>query len=277
VDKDADAELESIKSRIPPGADFETQLKSVGMTLDDVKKQIHDKVVVEKLLKAEAFKDDEPTDQEINDFYLKNKADIMEPPQIRASRILVHVDDKMTPADKAAKKKIIDKAHDRVTKGEEFSKVAMQVSEDQSSKSKGGDLDYFRPGQNEPGFDNVAFRTKQGTVTPVFETALGYQFLKVTDVKPGGAVPLAEVRPKIEAYLRESKMQKQGEAYVKNLLASSGVVYHVTMVDPSAQVPGGSGAQAAPGAAPQAGNAPATVTTAPVEAPATATNSAPAK
>jgi parvulin-like peptidyl-prolyl isomerase len=277
VDKECDTELDAIKSRIPPGTDLDAQLKTVGMTLDDVKKQIHDKVVIEQVLKAEAFKNDDPTDQEINDFYLKNKAQITEPPQVRASRILVHVDDKMSPADKAAKKKIIDKAHDRVAHGEDFSKVALQVSEDQSSKTKGGDLDYFRPGQNEAGFDNVAFRTKLGAVSPVFETPLGYQFIKVTDVKPGGEVPLAEVRPKIQAYLREGKMQKQGEEYVKNLLANSGVVYHMTLVDPPAQMPGAGPGAAGPDSAPPSSSAPATVTTPPVEAPAASTNSAPAK
>jgi parvulin-like peptidyl-prolyl isomerase len=270
VDKDEAAELEGIKSRIPPGQDFEQQLKLIGLTLDDVKKQIHEKVVIEKVLKAEAFKNDDPTEQEINDFYLKNKESITTPPQVRASRILVHVDDKTTPAEKAAKKKTITQAHDRVLHGEEFSKVAMQVSEDRSSAPKGGDIDYFRPGENEPGFDDVAFHTKQGAVSPVFETSLGYQFLKVTDIKPGGEVPLADVRPKIAAYLREMKMQEQEKAYVTKLLADSGVVYHVTLVDPPAQ-----NAAASPGGPDSA--PPSAVPASSASTPPAATNSAPTK
>jgi hypothetical protein len=240
ADKDEAAELEGIKSRVPPGQDFEQQLKLIGLTLDDVKKQIHEKVVIEKVLKAEAFKNDDPTDQEINDFYLKKKADITAPPQVRASRILVHVDEKI-------------------------SKVAMQVSEDRTSAPKGGDIDYFRPGENpDAGFDQVAFNTKLGAVSPVFETSLGYQFLKVTDIKPGGEVPLAEVRPKIAAYLREMKMQEQEKAYVTALLANSDVAYHITLVEPTPQTAAGPGGpdSAPPAAAP---------------APPAATNSAPAK
>ncbi len=64
---------------------------------------------------------------------MKNKDKFNVPPQIRASRILIIVDEKATPADKAAKKKAIDKAHDRVTHGEDFSKVATEVSEDRYS------------------------------------------------------------------------------------------------------------------------------------------------
>jgi hypothetical protein len=268
VDKDEAAELEGIKSRIPPGQDFEQQLKVIGLTLDDVKKQIHEKVVIEKVLKAEAFKNDDPTEQEIGDFYLKNKASITTPPQVRASRILVHVDEKATPAEKAAKKKTITQAHDRVLHGEEFSKVAMQVSEDRSSAPKGGDIDYFRPGENEPGFDQVAFNTKQGALSPVFETSLGYQFLKVTDIKPGGEVSLADVRPKITAYLRDQKMKEQSQAYITKLLADSGVVYHVAMVEPPAQ-----NAAAGPGGPDSA--PPSAASTPPPAAPPAATKSAP--
>ena len=270
MDKDEAAELEAIKSRIPPGQDFEQQLKAIGLTLDDVKKQIHDKVVIEKMLKVEAFKNDDPTEQEINDFYLKHKESITTPPQVRASRILVHVDEKTTPAEKIAKKKAIDKAHDRVLHGEEFSKVAMQVSEDRTSAPKGGDIDYFRPGENpDAGFDEVAFNTKLGAVSPVFETSLGYQFLKVTDIKPGGEVPLADVRPKIAAYLREMKMQEQEKAYVTALLANSDVAYHMKLVEPTAPTAAGPGG---PDSAP-----PAAAPAPPPEAPPAATNSSPAK
>jgi len=278
VDKDEATQFAAVKQSVPPGQDFDQLLKTAGLTLDDVKKQIHERVVIEKVLKAEAFKNDDPSEQEINDFYLKNKASIPPTPsQVRASRILVHIDEKATPAEKAAKKKIITKAYDRVIHGEDFGKVATQVSEDASSAPKGGDLDYFRPGENpDAGFDNVAFKTKQGEVSPVFETPLGYQFLKVTDIKPGGETSLATIRPTIARYLREQRMKEQSTAYVAKLVADSGVVYHMTMVEPPAQnaPPAGPGG---PDGAPPASAPPASVSTPPVEAPAAATNSTPAK
>ena len=281
VDKDEAAQLATIKHNVPPGQDFDQALKAAGLTLDDFKKQIHERVVIEKVLQAEAYKNIDPTEEEINDFYLKNKDRIVNPPQVRASRILVHVDEKATPADKAAKKKIIDKAHDRVLHGEDFSKVAMQVSEDRSSAPKGGDIDYFRPGENEPGFDQVAFSTKAGAVSAVFETSLGYQFLKVTDLKPGGEVPLADVRPKITAYLRNQKMKAQAQTYTTKLLADSGVTYHVALVEPPAQNADANAAPASPGSAPASATANSSAQPAPspsqAPAPAAATNSAPAK
>lgn len=248
VDKDTAAEIDKLKGPMTD-AELSAKLKEAGLSLDDLKQRIHEKVIIGKVLDAEAFKNTDPTDEEINDFYLKNKASITAPPQVRASRILVHLDEKMTPEEKKAKKKIIDKAYARVMHGEEFSKVAMEMSEDRSSAPKGGDLDYFQPNENEPGFDQVAFSTKQGAVSPVFETSLGYQFLKVTDIKPGGPVPLADVRPKIAEFLKQQKMQKESQDYATKLLADPSIKYHLVLVDPPAQTmgnPGGGGDSSAP-------------------------------
>src|SRR5260370_2074805 len=55
VDKTEAAELEAIKGRIPPGQDLDQQLKKVGLTLDELKRRIHEKVLIVKVLQTEAF------------------------------------------------------------------------------------------------------------------------------------------------------------------------------------------------------------------------------
>jgi len=275
VDKDADAQLAAIKGRVPPGQDFATELKSVGMTEDQLKQRIHEQVVISKVLEMEAFKNGGPTEQEINDFYAKNKEKFNVPAQVRASRVLILVDDKTSAADKAAKKKAIDKAHDRVVKGEEFSKVATEVSEDQYSKARGGDLSWFKQGDNsDPQFDAIAFNTKTGTVSEVFETPLGYQFIKVTDVHPAGIASLADASSTISRYLGDTKKKQQEEDYTTKLLNDGGVTFYMTRVDLHAPPP-----PSAPPSAPAAQNAaPAPDAQAPAPAPAanTSTPAAPA-
>ncbi len=231
VDKTEAAELEAIKGRIPPGQDLDQQLKKVGLTLDELKRRIHEKVLIVKVLQTEAFLNNEPTDQEINDIYLKNQDKFTVPLKVRASRILIMVGDKDSPADKAAKKKAIDKARARVVHGEDFSKVAMEVSDDKYSAPRGGDIDFFQRGVNEPGFDEVAFNTKAGALSPVFTTPLGYQFLKVTAVQPAGVVPIADSRAFITDKLRQMKMQQEEQEYSRKLLAEGGVTFHLVRVD----------------------------------------------
>jgi hypothetical protein len=248
IDKDEAAQLEVIKSKLPPGHDLDTELKASNMTLDDLKKQIHEQTVIRKVLEANAFKNVDPTEQQIDAIYTKYKDQFTIPAKVRASRILVLVDDKTSPADKVAKKKKIDAAHARVAKGEDFSKVAMEVSEDKYSAPKGGDINFFQKGENEPGFDDVAFNTKEGAVSPVFQTSLGYQFIKVTASQPAGLIPVADARNFISQKLKDQNMQAQSQAYAKKLLTDSNVTYHLLLVDPPAQDgPGGPGAGPGPG------------------------------
>jgi parvulin-like peptidyl-prolyl isomerase len=236
VDKDEAAQLDAVKQSVPPGQDFDAALKTAGMTLDQLKQQIHEQVIIHKVLEADAFKNVDPTDQEIDAIYLAHKDSFNIPEKVRASRILILVDDTTSAADKAAKKKAIDAARARVMKGEDFSKVAMDVSQDRYSAPKGGDINFFQRGENEPGFDDVAFNTKQGVVSPVFLTSLGYQFLKVTAIQPAGVLPVADARSYISSKLRERNMQTQSAEYAKKLLADSGVTYHFLLVDPPAQM-----------------------------------------
>jgi foldase protein PrsA len=277
VDKEEATELGTIQQQIPPGQTLDQSLKTAGMTMDDLKKKIHERVLISKVLEAEAFKNVDPTEPQIDDVYMKNKEAFDIPAKVRASRVLIHVDDTATAAAKAAKKKVIDSARARVVKGEDIGKVAADVSEDQSSKLKGGDIGYFAKGENpDAGFDDVAFNTKLGVVSPVFLTPLGYQFIKVTDIQPAGVVPLADARGKISAYLRQHNMQAQSMDYAKGLLANSGVTYHLVLVDPPAQNPAGpedngdqSGAPPAPDGSAQApdSSAPAPAPQAPPTAP----------
>jgi peptidyl-prolyl cis-trans isomerase C len=251
VDKDDDATFAQLKGHFPSDAEFQAQLKTAGLTQDDLKRQIHEGDLIRKTLEIEAFHDLQPSDAEINAFYLQNKDKLTTPDKIRASRIIVMADDQTTPAVRAAKKKAIDKAHARVVKGEDFSKVATEVSEDRYSAPKGGDIGYFQRGENEAHFDEVAFATKPGAVSPVFVTPMGFEFLKVTDVHPGGVVSIAQARDTISKYLLQQKRKAAMDVYAKKLLATSDVTFHLVRVNPDQLPSGAPGADASTNGAPQ--------------------------
>ena len=266
IDKDDADAFQRIKGRFPTEQAFEDKLKLAGVTVDDLKKRIHEQVLIEHLFQAEALHNPDPTDKDVNDFYLGHKDLFNVPPKLRASRVLVMVPEKATPDQKAAKKKIIDAARARVTKGEDFSAVATAVSEDHYSAPRGGDIGYFQRGENEPGFDNVAFASKVGVLSPVFETPLGYQFLKVTEIKPAGLLPIDDARGVIMENLRRMKVAQQEEAYTQKLMQDGKVQYNIPLTEPPA----------GPTSAPSDASAPPTGEQPPPSAPEAAPASNPA-
>ncbi|MEO6696121.1 MAG: peptidylprolyl isomerase [Ignavibacteria bacterium] len=72
----------------------------------------------------------------------------------------------------------------RIKNGEDFSKVAQEVSQDPGSKDKGGDLGFFDRRRMVQPFDSVAFTLKVGEVSDLVRTPFGWHIIKVTEIKP---------------------------------------------------------------------------------------------
>jgi parvulin-like peptidyl-prolyl isomerase len=81
---------------------------------------------------------------------------------------------------------------ERVKKGESFEKIADEINED-GTKGRGGDLDWFSKGRMDPEFANAAFALKKGeTSSELVKTRFGYHIIRVDDkrtTKPPAAPP----------------------------------------------------------------------------------------
>ncbi|MBI5367389.1 MAG: peptidylprolyl isomerase [Planctomycetes bacterium] len=73
----------------------------------------------------------------------------------------------------------IDELLKRLQGGEDFAKVAGEIS-DCPSKAQGGDLGKFGPGQMTPEFEKAAFALEPGQVSGVVETPFGFHIIKRT-------------------------------------------------------------------------------------------------
>jgi peptidyl-prolyl cis-trans isomerase D len=142
------------------------------------------------------------SDAEVEKHYTEHIKEFETPRQVQASHILVRVPDTGgSEAEDRARDKVADVIK-RAKAGEDFARLAREVSEDPGTKDRGGDLGMVTPGTMVPDFEKALFALKKGEVTaePV-RTPFGFHAIKVGDAKEGSRTPLKEVAPQIRAQL----------------------------------------------------------------------------
>jgi len=119
----------------------------------------------------------------IADQLLEQKLSEAVPIQVKASHILIRVDQSAAADQVAATKAKIDQIAAEIKGGADFAEEAKKYSEDTGSAQNGGDLDFFSRGLMDPDFEKVAFSAEVGQVSEPFRTQFGWHIVKISDKK----------------------------------------------------------------------------------------------
>ena len=120
--------------------------------------------------------------------------------EVSARHILIQAQAGDEKASKAAEDKIKAIA-ERLKKGEDFAKVAGEVTEDPSGKTNGGDLGYFTKDQMVPEFADVAYKMQKGQISDPVKSQFGWHIIKVEDKRKKPAPTFEQVKEQVEAYV----------------------------------------------------------------------------
>ncbi len=120
------------------------------------------------------------SDSKVTSALVKEGYDRMQK-EIKASHILLMVDENATPEDtlKAYNKCI--EIRQKALNGEDFGKLAKEFSEDPSAKENSGDLGFFTSFRMVYAFETAAFNTPKGKISSPVRTRFGYHLIKVVD------------------------------------------------------------------------------------------------
>lgn len=159
------------------------------------------------------------TDKEVNDkllteAYERSKKDV------RAAHILIHCDAEALPKDTLIAYKKALSIRDRLLKGEDFGKLAEQLSDDPSAKENKGDLGYFTVFNMVYPFETAAYTTPKGQISMPVRTRFGYHLVKVEDVRDAqGTIRTAHIMVKLPKDAKQADIDaakvKIDEVYTK--------------------------------------------------------------
>ena len=220
--EDVTKQLQSIKQQVPSEAEFKKLLGENQITESDLRLQIERDMAIQQLINNEVSQKVMISDEESKTYYDTHPQSFVQPEQVRASHILIKVDADATEAQKTEARKKITAIQQKLKKGEDFASLAENYSEDTTSK-KGGDLGYFGRGQMVEPFEEAAFSLKPNEISDIVETQYGYHLIKVVDKKPEAKLTYAEVKDRLDQYLKQQKLQSAEKLYIDNLRKNAAV------------------------------------------------------
>lgn len=142
--------------------------------------------------------------------------------EIRASHILIKVDENASPEDTLKAYNRIMALRKRIENGEDFNTVAKSKtgSEDKSVEKNNGDLGYFTAFQMVYPFEEAAYTTPVGKISMPVRTRFGYHLIKVTDKRPArGTMKAAHIMIAVPKDAPQDEMEsaqkKVNEIYAK--------------------------------------------------------------
>lgn len=147
-------------------------------------------------------------DQDLHKLYEEQKASFGIPERRKISHILIAKEGADDQADKVALDKAIA-VRERITKGEDFAKLAQSNSADTVSAKKGGDLGFLQKDTQEESFTQAAEGLKAGDVSEPVKTSFGYHLIKVTELVPAKVKPFEEVKDEIRKTAQKNAAEKE--------------------------------------------------------------------
>lgn len=153
------------------------------------------------------------SDAEVATYYSEHPKEFETPQQVHAAHVLVPVPQTGgSEAEDRARGKVADVIR-RARAGEDFAKLAAEISEDPGTKAKGGDLGWISKGEMVPAFEAVAFTLRRGETSPEpVRTPFGFHAIKVLEVREAGKKPLKEVAGQIRDRLAAEAADKAARA-----------------------------------------------------------------
>ena len=137
----------------------------------------------------------------------------------QARHILIAVE---SGADEAAARKTIEELYQRAERGEDFSKLAEEFSQDPGSSKQGGKLGSVTRGMMVEPFEKALFALpKVGAISAPVRSQFGWHLIALDSIDPVKPKPLDEVRAQIEQDARKAMAETQFHDYADRLATLS--------------------------------------------------------
>jgi len=200
--------------------EFSKNLAKEGKSLDSVKKEIRGQMMRARLLRREVKSKILVSDEEIGEYYNKNRQEYEGKETVRIKQILLVLPPNTDKTIIAKVKNEAMQLHKRIKNGESFDLLALNYSQGPAA-AQGGDVGFIGRGTIIPEVEAAAFSLPMGQVSEVIESSVGFHIIQVVDKKGAGLKPIAVVREEIKTKIEDEKLDKNFDEWIASVRAKS--------------------------------------------------------
>ena len=232
-DDEVNATIERIRSvNKMSDQDLRRALELDGISYDDYRKQIKDRMLRTRLVNREVKSKIVITDEDVKAYYDAHQSEYGGHTKLELSHILIRVPSEAGPTEKERALNQINDIYKQLQNGEAFDKLASQYSEAPSAQ-RNGYLGVFDINQLSDKIQQAVQKLGPQQFSKIVETDQGYQIFYITSLTQSGAKPLEEVRGEIQEKIYTESVDQKFNAWIKELRQRS----HVQILESSTAGP----------------------------------------
>lgn len=211
---ETDAEMAGFSARFTDQAELEAAMKGQGIaSRTELRMRLAARLQQEKFLEAMVAPTTAITDAEARVWYDSHRAGLAVPERVRVRHIFIATLEK----ESEQAEKILQTALSDLSSGKrKFAELAASLSEDDRSKTNGGDLGWIERTRMPSDFSAAVFALPLSKPT-LIRTHIGWHLVDVTQRKPAVGRPFEEARGEIIAALTALKRRDAAERFRSEL------------------------------------------------------------
>jgi len=190
--------------------------EQTGMQFEDYKDRMKRQMLAQRVIGQEVGYRINIPEPELRKYYDEHKADYVRREEVFLSQILISTEGK-TPAQMAEAEKKAKDIVARARKGEKFSELVRQYSDDPETAKNSGSLPPYQRGIMPKDMEDVVFKENKGYVTDPFKRPQGLVILRIDERFQAGQASFEEVKERIQEEMARPKMEPKIREYLTRL------------------------------------------------------------
>ena len=203
---------------------FQAALKQEGMTIPELRRNVERQFLIQEVQRNEIGSKLQITEEEARQYYLSHQREFMKPASVTLREILIEAPASETPGgtDPAAEK--VSAVRARITGGEDFAKVAEEVSA-AASKANGGLIGPIVVAELSQALQDMLAGMKPGDVTEPIRTSRGYQIIKLETYSPAAVQPFESVRDVVADRVFSERQRSELQRFLNRIRSQAIIVW----------------------------------------------------